>query len=342
MFNPLLPINTAKTIEAWWYYDKGILNKEKNTIFKSCWNYIGKNTQLSNPGSFFTTIVNEEPVVVVKNENEINAFANVCRHRGTILAEGCGQIHKFICPYHGWTYDLKGKLLGCTEPDGWTQLDKEANGLSEFDVRNIGPWIFINQKKHPVVSFESFIKGLTLPPLDRFVWFTQEIFDLKCNWKVFVDNYVDGGYHIPYAHKALSAVADYSKYRTELAQYLITQTVPLDDTVHNVRKGMACYVWLFPNFMINVSDGVMDTNYVVPLDEENCRVYFDFYFTPEFDENSRIESKKVTDKIQQEDIELCERVQKGLHSGTYNTGRYHNPREEGIYHFHKLLSRFIG
>lgn len=334
-FNPHLPLESAKSIESWWYYDRGIFTKEKLAIFKSSWIYTGKTTQLQNVGSFFTTQIGDEPIVVVRNENGIDAFANVCQHRGTVLSEGCGHMNKFICPYHGWTYDLKGKLLGCTEPDG-LRLNKNLNGLAEFEVRNIGPWIFTNQVRHPGFSFENFIKGLRLPSLDGFTWHSQEIFDIKCNWKVFVDNYLDGGYHIPYAHKSLAAVVDYSKYKTELTPFIVIQTVPLDG---EVRKGMAYYVWLFPNFMINVSDGAIDTNYVVPVDEENCRVIFDFYFTPEF--SKREDSKIVSNKIQQEDIKICERVQQGLHSERYNTGHYH-AREEGIYHFHKLIHRFIG
>lgn len=345
MFNPNLPLETAETIEAYWYYDPRMLVEEKHLLFKSFWNFVGRRDELPNVGSYFTTFIGDEPVVVVKNEDGISAFSNVCRHRGTILAEGAGHMHKFICPYHGWTYNLQGKLQGCTEPDGWKCLDKEKNNLPQFEIRTLGPWIFVNPneiKQH--ISWERFIKGLVLPPLDTFQWKWRETFHIKCNWKVFIDNYVDGGYHIPYAHKGLAAVADYSKYETKLEEFIISQTVPLDHSgsMHDVRKGMAYYVWLFPNFMINVSEGAMDTNWVLPMGPEECKVVFDFYFTPEFDKQHQHDSKVVSDKIQVEDINVCERVQLGLHSGRYTVGRYHAPREQGIYHFHKLLHRFIG
>lgn len=341
MFNPKLPLNVAESIDSLYYRDPEIFQKEKHLLFKSFWNYVGRKEELTEIGSFLTVTIGDEPVVVVRNEHGIAAFSNVCRHRGTVLAEGCGHMKKFICPYHGWTYDLGGKLLGCTEPEGWEKLDNKLNNLPVFEVKTIGPWLFVNpnEVRHNF-SFARFTKGLKLPPLDRFVWACREVFDIKCNWKVFVDNYVDGGYHIPYAHKALAAVADYSKYKTELNEFIVTQIVPLnhEGNVHDVRKGMAHYVWLFPNFMINISEGTMDTNYVVPINEENCRVYFDFYFTPEFDK--RYESREVSDRIQKEDIEICERVQCGLRSGKYHTGRYHT-REAGIFHFHKLINWFI-
>jgi choline monooxygenase len=345
MFNPHLPLDKAETIESYWYRDPKILDEEKDMLFKSMWNYVGRRDELKEVGSFFTAAIGDEPIVVLRNAEGITAFSNVCRHRGTVLAEGCGHMHKFICPYHGWTYNLQGELLGCTEPDGWQKLDKKANNLPEFAVCTLGPWIFVNANEiKQYISWERFIKGLVLPPLDKFEWHWREVFHIKCNWKVFVDNYVDGGYHIPYAHKALSAVADYSKYKTKLEEFIISQTVPLDHdgSVHSVRKGMAYYVWLFPNFMINISEGAMDTNWVVPIDEENCKVTFDFYFTPEFDKQHQHDSKVVSDQIQEEDIKICERVQLGLHSGCYSVGRYHDPREAGIYHFHKLLHRFIG
>lgn len=345
MFNPNLPLDTAESIESYWYHDKRILLDEKHMLFNSMWNYVGRKDLLPNVGSYFTVSIGDEPVVVLRNESGLAAYSNVCRHRGTVLAENCGHMNKFVCPYHGWTYDLTGKLLGCTEPDGWQKLDKKANNLPAFEVRTLGPWIFVNpnERKHGI-SWEKFTKGLVLPPLDMFEWKWREIFHIKCNWKVFIDNYVDGGYHIPYAHKALAAVADYSRYKTTLEEFIISQTVPLDNdgAMHDVRKGMAYYVWLFPNFMINVSEGAMDTNWVEPLGAEECKVTFDFYFTPEFDKQHQHDSKIVSDKIQMEDIQVCERVQKGLHSSRYSVGRYHSPREEGIYHFHKLLHRFLG
>lgn len=339
-----MPLDVATSLESFWYYDRRILHDEKHLLFRSMWNYVGRVEELPHTGAYFTTTIGDEPVVVLKNDNGITAFSNVCRHRGTTLAQGHGEMKKFICPYHGWTYSLNGELTGCTEPCGWEKLDKEKNGLVVMQVRTFGPWIFVNPgeiKQH--ISWERFTNGLVLPPLDKFIWHWRETFNIKCNWKVFVDNYVDGGYHIPYAHKALAQVADYSKYKTDLAEFIVTQTVPLDNdgTVHGVRKGMAHYIWLFPNFMINISDGAMDTNYVVPLDEENCKVVFDFYYTNDFDMKLQAESRHVTDKIQQEDIMLCERVQKGLHSGRYISGRYHT-REAGIYHFHKLLYQFLG
>ncbi len=331
-FKPFLPLESAESLDAFYYYDRKIFLTEKRSIFNGMWHYVGRKDQVSSVGSFFTTNIGDEPIVVLRNQEGIAAFSNVCRHRGTTLAQDHGSMNKFVCPYHGWTYDLNGSLLGCTEPNGWQCLDKEANGLVKFEVQSIGPWIFVNRSH---VSFDRFIKGLKLPPLDRFAWRWQKVYDIKCNWKVFVDNYLDGGYHIPYSHQDLATVADYGNYKIEQSEFSVTQTVPLGDT-NDVRKGMAYYVWLFPNFMINVSEGVLDTNLVIPVDEENCKVVFDFYFTPEVKLEAISRSEVITNRIQEEDIEICERVQRGLRSNHYKTGRYH-VREEGMYYFHKLV-----
>jgi choline monooxygenase len=114
--------------------------------------------------------------------------------------------------------------------------------------------------------------------------------------------------------------------------------------VGEVRKGSeAVYAWIFPNFMVNVCEGVMDTNLVLPLGPESCRVIFDFYFAgAELGSVPFVrDSIAVSHRIQLEDQAICEDVQKGLVSKSYNTGRFSVRREAGGYHFHRLLARYL-
>jgi choline monooxygenase len=166
-----------------------------------------------------------------------------------------------------------------------------------------------------------------------------------------VDNYLDGGYHVLTLHRSLAAVLDYKHYTTETFRYCSVQSSPMrapdpqreDTSAAGVRKGqLAAYWWLYPNFMLNAYEGYMDTNLVLPLGVDRCRVIFDFYFaqpagSPEADAYIA-ESIAVADRVQQEDLEICEEVQRGLLSGVYDTGRYSVRREIGIYHFHQLLA----
>ena len=173
-------------------------------------------------------------------------------------------------------------------------------------------------------------------------FFARKSYTLACNWKVYVDNYLDGGYHVPHLHKALNSVLDYKEYTIENGAHYALQSSPMvasqDASVAQTRTGdRAYYYWLYPNFMINLYQGVMDTNLVLPLGREKCLVVFDFFFadtSPEYNE----ESVAVSDRVQAEDVDICESVQRGLHSRAYNAGRLSVRRETGEHLFHRLLA----
>ncbi len=176
-------------------------------------------------------------------------------------------------------------------------------------------------------------------------WFEQRSYFLNCNWKVFVDNYLDGGYHVPHIHGALSNVLDNSKYKIEIGERYCLQSSPLlSESVSSptgaVRQGdRAYYFWIYPNFMINVYEGVMDTNLVIPRGVDKTEVIFDYYFA-DISESARdqnLASIAVSEQIQAEDVAICESVQRGLNSRAYNSGRLSVRREAGEHLFHKLL-----
>jgi choline monooxygenase len=162
---------------------------------------------------------------------------------------------------------------------------------------------------------------------------------LNCNWKVFVDNYLDGGYHVPHLHKGLDSVLDYSSYTIENGEHFCRQSSSIvspenDDEMGAVRTGrQALYYWLYPNFMMNYYDGVLDTNLVRPIAVDRTEVVFDFYFARE----RNLASINVGDRIQQEDLDICESVQRGLNSRAYEAGRLSVRREAGEHLFHRLL-----
>jgi choline monooxygenase len=175
-------------------------------------------------------------------------------------------------------------------------------------------------------------------------WHARRTYDLACNWKVYVDNYLDGGYHVNTVHPALAGVIDYQEYRTDVFPRCSVQTSPLkaaDGAVGATRTGDAAYWWLWPNFMVNLYAGVMDTNLVLPLAPDRCRVIFDFYFAPGTDEAFVRDSIAVADQVQAEDVLICEQVQRGLGSRSYTTGRFSVTRENGGYAFHRLVAEHV-
>jgi choline monooxygenase len=182
--------------------------------------------------------------------------------------------------------------------------------------------------------------------LGKLHFFDRKIYDIACNWKVFVDNYLDGGYHVPHLHKALSSVLDYKQYTIEIEDRYCLQSSPMvtsdeDAATSNTRKGdRAWYFWQYPNFMINCYQGYMDTNLVLPLDVDHCRVIFDFYFSDVSDSRREYNAQSIAvgDRVQDEDLGICEDVQRGLKSRAYGAGRLSVRREAGEQLFHRLLA----
>jgi choline monooxygenase len=155
-------------------------------------------------------------------------------------------------------------------------------------------------------------------------------YTLACNWKVFVDNYLDGGYHVPHLHKSLSSILTYTDYTIESFERFCLQSSPI-----------ALYYWLYPNLMLNWYEGHLDTNLVVPLAVDRTKVVFEFFFddVSAARGDSNRESIAVSERIQDEDVAICESVQRGLGSRAYRAGRLSVRREAGENLFHKLLAR---
>jgi choline monooxygenase len=199
-------------------------------------------------------------------------------------------------------------------------------------------WVFVKLDDRPMslIDFlgEDLVAEIGGLQLSELHWFERRHYSFDCNWKVFVDNYLDGGYHVPYLHKGLDSVLDYSSYMIENGKHHCLQWSPIvsegaEAQTGAVRKGdRALYYWIYPNFMINWYDGVMD------------EVIFDFYFPDVVSDEARqrnLASVAVGQRIQDEDVAICKSVQRGLNSRAYNAGRLSVRREAGEHLFHRLL-----
>jgi choline monooxygenase len=353
-FDATLPLARARTIPSAWYFDADIYALESRKVFGNTWQYVGRSAQVKDPGSFLTIEIAGQPILVVRDEKgTLRAFHNACRHRAAqVINETCGHATKLRCRYHGWTYDLAGQLIGTPEFAGVEDFRKEEQGLPSMAVETWGPFVFVQMGK-PTQTLADFLKpfpemtqGLGL---DELHFASRREYELQCNWKVFVDNYQDGGYHVNTVHPGLAGALDYANYRTELHEHTTVQISPIkasgDATVGKVRTGThAYYWWIFPNLMVNLYQGVADTNLVLPLGPDRCRVIFDFYFTDITSAEAILfneESIAVAHQVQLEDWGVCEEVQRGLKSRSYDTGRFSVKREAGGYYFHQLLAKTL-
>jgi phenylpropionate dioxygenase-like ring-hydroxylating dioxygenase large terminal subunit len=146
-------------------------------------------------------------------------------------------------------------------------------------------------------------------------------------------------------HPGLADVLNYQEYTTTVHGHTSLQSSPLKPAAGatgQTRTGdLAAYWWVYPNFMLNIYSGVMDTNLVLPLGPDRCRVVFDFYFAVGTPDEFIRNSMTVADQVQDEDVGVCEEVQRGLNSRSYTTGRFSVKREVGGYHFHRLLANAL-
>jgi choline monooxygenase len=345
------PLSQASTIPATWYVDPRIADLERVSVFSKTWQLVARTEQVKTAGQFVATTVASEPIVVIRgHDGALRAFYNVCRHHAAaVVTEPCGQASLLHCPYHGWNYGLDGSLKGMPEFEGVENFDRAQNGLVPIRVETWECFVFVNLDHH-AVPLADFLGGLIkrLAPLGigKLHHFDRRTYNIHCNWKVFVDNYLDGGYHIPHLHKGLNSVLDYKQYTIENEDRYCLQSSPMvaseeDLATGATRKGdRAWYFWQYPNLMINCYEGYMDTNLVIPVDVDHCTVIFDFYFG-DISESRREyneQSVNVGNRVQEEDLGICRDVQRGLKSRAYRAGRLSVRREAGEQRFHRLLA----
>jgi len=348
-FDPGLPLERARSLPSTWYRDPRVDALERERVFGNSWQLVARAEQLERPGDFVTTEIAGEPLLLLRDDaGDLRAFFNVCRHRAAcVVTEPEGSARRLRCRYHGWTYDLRGQLKGVPEFEGVEDFRREDHGLVPLAVDRWGPLVFVHLGAAPP-PLRDWLAPLPerIGALEALRFLERREYSLACNWKVFVDNYLDGGYHVNSIHPALGSVLQYSEYRTECFERTSLQSSPLhagdDPSASATRKGdLARYGWAFPNVMVNLYRGVMDTNVVLPLGPERCRVVIDFYFAELDGARAQAfarESVELGDRIQLEDVGVCEDVQRGLGSRSYRTGRFSVRREVAIHHFHRLLA----
>jgi choline monooxygenase len=350
-YDPGLPLARARTIPAAWYIDPRVLELEQRTTFARSWQLVARTDQLREPGQYVTGDVAGEPVVVVRGgDGVLRGFFNVCRHHAAaVLTEPAGCVRRLVCPYHGWSYTLEGRLKAAPAFEEVEDFDARDHGLVPVATETWENWVFVRVAAQGP-SLQEFLGPEVVAQvaelgLSRLHWFDRRQYLFDCNWKVFVDNYLDGGYHVPYLHKGLGSVLDYNRYTIENGGRHCLQSSPMvtrnaEAATGAVRRGeRALYYWFHPNFMFNWYDGVMDTNLVYPRGVDQTEVIFDFWFADvsEAAREFNRASIEIANRVQDEDEGICRSVQRGLHSRAYDTGRLSVRREAGEQLFHRLL-----
>eukprot|EP00898_Chlorokybus_atmophyticus_P002486 jgi/Chlat1/3238/Chrsp22S08810 len=350
-FDPANPVESARTLPSEWYTEEQSLQLENARVFGRNWLAVGHVGQVQHPGSYFTGHRAMSSLVVMTHhqpsgfspqdilyvETTPVSFAPTTMFVGTMLRRW---------PL-GWSYDLDGRLRKATRLKGIQDFNTKNYGLVPMSVEQWGPFILISSARdQPSIAdwlgeSAAALSEAGMNNVDMKHVATRE-YELNCNWKVYCDNYLDGGYHVPFAHKGLAGALDLATYKTELYSNMSMQSCRSGGDDERLGA-LAHYAFIYPNFMINRYGPWMDTNTVIPLDRRRCRVVFRYYLEPNLVEDKEFINASLADSndVQQEDVGLCEDVQVGLESPAYRTGRYAPSVEAAMHQFHCLLHKDV-
>jgi choline monooxygenase len=348
-------IAKAWTLPSRLYTDPYVFATEKEKIFSRTWQVVAHSSQLSNPGDFLTIEFNGEPLLLARaGDGILRGFSNVCRHRAGPVAEGCGSRKLFRCGYHGWTYALDGSLISATEFEGVDGFRPKEFSLAPLRVEEWFNLVFVNldpEAQPLATTLGDLPKQAAKFPFAGMKLFERRTYDMKCNWKTYVDNYLEG-YHLPTVHPGLNRELDFNAYVVEPHPNHVRQFSPIrgaqpgDTTTRRYQEARedltTDYFWIFPNWMLNCYPDNVSLNIVLPVEPERSLAIFEWYL-PDADRAAPAAKASVefSNQIQIEDVAICETVQKNLRSKNYNRGRYSVTQEKGVHAFHRMYAQFM-
>jgi choline monooxygenase len=347
-------LRAGMTLPASWYTSESVFRQETRAIFSRYWQYACRLDEVAHPGDYLACRAGNIPVVVVRNlNNELSAFVNVCRHRGAeIVLDGSrGNRNTLQCHYHAWTWGLDGRLRAAPGAEDEPGFRNENFPLTPLAVGVLGQFLFVRPDPQAPGWDETIgelprILLAAPSPMATLQFRERRSYDMRANWKIVVENFLEC-YHCAIAHKGFADLIDLKEYTVIPHRYFSTQRGSLKASA-KTRADAVCFLkedgsqegiynYLWPNFMVNLypGRGNASTNIILPVAPDRTLAVYDFYFEEGMQEAA--EMVAFIDKVQQEDVILCESVQRGLNSGFYDQGKLMIQYERGIQHFQRLV-----
>lgn len=351
------------TLPARFYTDPAIYEAEKAAIFYKSWWCAGHKSQLPKPGSYITTEIHEQGVVVTRDQDgKLRAFYNVCQHRGHELVKGAGEARIFTCPYHAWTYNLDGTLRTARLTKALPDFKACDFALKPVRVEEFCGFVFVNLDQDAISlkeqsgALEEEIRKY-VPRIDHMVFAHRDDYVIKANWKVVIDNFLEC-YHCHPAHRDFVDLVDMDSYRNIINGIYVSQISDAPRTTtakaYSFEKGdvdfgyAGWYLW--PNLTLWVYPGEPNISalIMIPNGTDSTIEHLDWFLpTTEVSDQVRQAMAYMDKTLQPEDIALCESVQRGLKSKGYNQGRFvidpGHPElsEHGVHHFQRMVARAL-
>jgi choline monooxygenase len=345
------------TLPAGWYSDPQVLALEQERIFRRSWQYAGVSADLAEPGQYLTCQAGDLPVVVVRGrDGELRGLVNVCRHRGHLVADGCGRRETLQCPYHAWTYDLDGSLRAAPRSDREPGFDPADWSLLPVGVETWGSLVFVNPDTDAAPLAETLgeipdlLSGIGVDPTELEYRGRSREWVIEANWKLVVENFLEC-YHCPVAHPGFSRLLDTDPdaYRLETRRWSSSQHASLSPRAARdqarlpyrpqgeVSAGQFHFVW--PNWTLNVFPGPANLRVLAfePRGPERTSTFVDGFWSPGASEEQVEEITTFGAVVGAEDVALVEAVHRGLRSGAVPQGRLLLDSETLIQHFQLLV-----
>lgn len=351
-------VRKASTLPADFYTGAAAWERTREAVFAREWQWVADIDRVRVPGQVwpfrFLPGLLDEPLVLTRDHDDaLHAMSNVCTHRGALVVDGAGVEKALRCRYHGRRFGLDGRFQYMPEFEKAEGFPSPCDDLPKVGLEAWSRFLFAALE--PARPLAEALK----PMIDRMGWLPVHEYRhdagrsreylVRAHWALYCDNYLEG-FHIPYVHAALNEVLDYGNYTVELFDRCNLQLAlarpgdeafePPPGSPDHGKRVAAYYWWVFPNLMFNFYPWGLSINVVRPEAPERTRVEFIAYVGRE-DRLDRGAGSGL-DRVEREDESVVESVQAGLKSRFYRRGRFSPAREDGVHHFHRLLSAALG
>ncbi len=341
------------------YTSSAVHEHEKAAIFYQSWQYAGHQSQITKVGDYLTVKIHQQNIIVLRDhDQQLKAFYNVCQHRGHELLSGNGNTQMIVCPYHAWSYSLDGELKAARNTNEMPNFKQCDFALKPVQVEELCGMVFINLDPFAepltkqAVGLEQEIRAIC-PSVDDLVFAQQDDYDVNCNWKVMVDNFLEC-YHCHTAHKDFVDLVDMQSYRSQAkgiySSHVSRAARTQQSKAYYFKKGEVDFGYagwfLWPNTTIWAYPGEANLSVlqINPAGVERT-IEHQCWFTPSTKPSKQLKEAMdyQKDVLQPEDIGLCESVQRGLQSKGYDQGRFVVDKarselsEHAVHHFQKMV-----
>jgi Rieske 2Fe-2S family protein len=337
------------------YTSPGVWEQERERIWFGDWVCLGRTEEVPNPGDYLVRDLAGESIFITRNlDGELRGFYNVCAHRGTKFLDDDtkGTVRKaFRCPYHAWTYDLDGRLVGTPNVKEDERFDRSDHPLYRIAVDGYAGFLFVNLSKEPRPLMAALTDGAeSITSFERYRMEDLRIgvrivYEVSANWKIVVENYNEC-LHCPSVHPELVQVVplfrfgevwdeetrdDGNRMVEGADSFTATGRSDLPKLPGLAPEDYEMYYgsYEFPNLMLNLHPDCAMYYIAFPKGPSHTQVVSEYLFPPDVIDSEDFKPQPVVDfwdLISKQDWEVCARAQTGVGSRAYTTGVY--PRQD--------------